>query len=149
MDITTLFIPLLFLVLLIPIFLSARRQRKQVAEQQALQGALQVGDYVMTTSGLRGTITDISYEDTVDIEIADGVVTTWLRAAVREKVAETTETAATDEDETPGVVDGEVVETPGAVELDKPAADKPADKATTADAPSLQKDDSTNGSARA
>jgi preprotein translocase subunit YajC len=140
MDITSLFIPLLFLVLLIPIFLSARRQRKQVAEQQALQTALQVGDYVMTTSGLRGTVTDTSYEDTVDIEIADGVVTTWLRAAVREKITDSPETST--EDETTDVVDGEVVESPSAVELDKPA-----DKA--ADAPSLQKDDSTNGSTRA
>lgn len=144
MDITSLFIPLLFLVLLIPIFLSARRQRKQVAEQQALQGALQVGDYVMTTSGLRGTVVDTSYEDTVDIEIADGVVTTWLRAAVREKITESTETA---EDESPEVVEGETVATPVAT-ADAVELDKPAEKAT-ADAPSLQKDDSTNGSTRA
>jgi preprotein translocase subunit YajC len=152
MDITSLFIPLLFLVLLIPIFLSARRQRKQVAEQQALQTALQVGDYVMTTSGLRGTVTDTSYEDTVDIEIADGVVTTWLRAAVREKIT------TPDEVETTDPVDDEIVveePSPEIVSVDKPVVqdadpttDKPAGKATV-DAPSLQKDDSTNGSTRA
>lgn len=148
MDITSLFIPLLFLVLLIPIFLSARRQRKQVAEQQALQGALQVGDYVMTTSGLRGTVTDTSYQDTIDIEIADGVVTTWLRAAVREKITESAESTETSEDESPEVVEGEVVDTPAAVTPAAVELDKPAEKAT-ADAPSLQKDDSTNGSTRA
>ena len=53
---------------------------------QALQTALEPGDVVMTTSGLRATVVDASYEETVDLEIADGVVTTWVRAAVREKV---------------------------------------------------------------
>ena len=28
---------------------------------------------VTTTSGLRGTVVDVSYEDTIDLEIADGV----------------------------------------------------------------------------
>ena len=78
--------PLLILLLFIPIFLSGRKQRRQMQEQQQLQSALEVGDVVTTTSGLRGTVVDASYEDTVDLEIADGVVTTWLRAAVRERV---------------------------------------------------------------
>ena len=78
--------PLLILLLFIPIFLSGRKQRRQAQEQQQLQSALEVGDVVTTTSGLRGTIVDASYEDTVDLEIANGVVTTWLRAAIRERV---------------------------------------------------------------
>src|SRR5919112_821256 len=78
--------PLLILLLFIPIFLSGRKQRRQMQEQQKLQSALQIGDVVTTTSGLRGTVVDAAYEDTIDLEIADGVVTTWLRAAVREKV---------------------------------------------------------------
>jgi preprotein translocase subunit YajC len=78
--------PLLILLLFIPIFLSGRKQRRQMQEQQQLQSALEVGDVVTTTSGLRGTVVDVSYEDTIDLEIADGVVTTWLRAAVRERV---------------------------------------------------------------
>ncbi|HEX5812766.1 MAG TPA: preprotein translocase subunit YajC [Pseudonocardia sp.] len=78
--------PLLILLLFIPIFLSGRKQRRQAQEQQQLQSALEAGDVVTTTSGLRGTIVDASYEDTVDLEIADGVVTTWLRAAIRERV---------------------------------------------------------------
>jgi preprotein translocase subunit YajC len=78
--------PLLILLLFIPIFLSGRKQRRQAQEQQQLQSSLEVGDVVTTTSGLRGTIVDASYEDTVDLEIADGVVTTWVRAAVRERV---------------------------------------------------------------
>jgi preprotein translocase subunit YajC len=80
--------PLLILLLFIPIFLSGRKQRRQAQQMQQLQRSLDVGDVVTTTSGLRGTVVDSSYEDTVDLEIADGVVTTWLRAAVRDKVVD-------------------------------------------------------------
>ncbi|NMH94099.1 preprotein translocase subunit YajC [Pseudonocardia bannensis] len=92
--------PLLILLLFIPIFLSGRKQRRQMAEMQQLQAALEPGDVVMTTSGLRGTVVDASYEDTVDLEIADGVVTTWVRAAVREKIDPTPDdvSSLTDED---------------------------------------------------
>jgi preprotein translocase subunit YajC len=86
--------PLLILLLFVPIFLSGRKQRRQMQEMQQLQSALSVGDVVTTTSGLRGTVVDVSYEDTVDLEIAEGVVTTWVRAAVREKVAVPTESDA-------------------------------------------------------
>jgi len=78
--------PLLILLLFIPIFLSGRKQRRQMQNMQQLQSSLHVGDVVNTTSGLRGTVVDAQYEDTVDLEIADGVITTWLRAAVRDKV---------------------------------------------------------------
>ena len=90
--------PLLILLLFIPIFLSGRKQRRQAQEQQQLQSALEVGDVVTTTSGLRGTIVDASYEDTVDLEIADGVVTTWLRAAIRERVLDASASDTTTSD---------------------------------------------------
>ena len=86
MDISLLF-PILILLLFIPIFLSSRKQKRAQAEMQVLQSSLEPGDIVSTTSGLRATVVDASYEDTVDLEIADGVVTTWVRAAVREKIA--------------------------------------------------------------
>jgi preprotein translocase subunit YajC len=85
MDLTS-FLPILFLLLLVPIFLSGRKQRAQMAQTQKMQSELSDGDVVVTTSGLRGTVVDTSYEETIDIEIAPGVVTTWLRAAVRDKV---------------------------------------------------------------
>jgi preprotein translocase subunit YajC len=89
--------PLLILLVFVPIFLSGRKQRRQMTEMQALQSSLEVGDVVTTTSGLRGTVVDASYEETVDLEIAEDVVTTWLRAAVRDKVADTAaDTAAVD-----------------------------------------------------
>jgi preprotein translocase subunit YajC len=134
MDLSLLF-PLLILLLFIPIFLSGRRQRRQVAETQALQQSLENGDVVVTTSGLRGTVIDASYEDTIDLEIAEGVVTTWLRAAIREKV---THHDPVDE---PTVIDAP----PAPVAPADPAPDAPPslDKA-----PSLEKDDSANGSSR-
>src|ERR1044071_7654396 len=85
MDISLLF-PILILLLFIPIFLSSRKQKRAQQEMQALQSSLEPGDIVSTTSGLRATVVDASYEDTVDLEIADGVVTTWVRPAIREKM---------------------------------------------------------------
>lgn len=77
--------PLLIVVLAVPLFLSARKQKKVQAAQQDLQKSIASGDRVMTTSGLYGTVAGAA-DETIDIEIAPGVVTTWLRAAVREKV---------------------------------------------------------------
>jgi preprotein translocase subunit YajC len=135
MDLTLIF-PLLLLVLFVPLFLQARKQRKQVNEQQTLQSSLTEGDVVITIAGVRGTVVDASYEETIDLEIAEGVVTTWIRAAIREKVEVPGEEIPAP---APEVVDGEVTGTDG-------AADVSLDKA--AEAPSLQKGDSTNGTAR-
>lgn len=82
-----LFLPLLLvLALAIPMVMSTRKQKKMIAQQQELQNSLQVGDRVMTTSGLYATVADTSDESTIDLEIAEGVVTTWLRQAVRERI---------------------------------------------------------------
>lgn len=77
---------LLMLVVAVPLVLGTRKQKKQAQQQQNLQKSLVVGDRVMTTSGMYATVSDVSDETTIDLEIAEGVVTTWLRQAVREKV---------------------------------------------------------------
>ncbi|MTD57099.1 preprotein translocase subunit YajC [Amycolatopsis pithecellobii] len=83
-----LFLPLLLmLVVAIPLIMGSRKQKRAAQEQKNLQTSLSEGDRVMTTSGLYGTVADTSDDTTIDIEIAPGVVTTWLRQAVREKVA--------------------------------------------------------------
>ncbi|RBM16745.1 preprotein translocase subunit YajC [Prauserella sp. PE36] len=82
-----LFLPLLLmLVVAIPLIMGTRKQKRMMAQQQELQNSLAPGDRVMTTSGLYATVADTSDETTIDLEIADGVVTTWLRQAVREKI---------------------------------------------------------------
>ena len=86
MDITLLF-PLLLVLLLIPLVLNGRRQRKQYREMQQLQNSLSPGDEVMTTSGLRATVIDTSDPETVELEIAPEVTTIWVRAAVRERIS--------------------------------------------------------------
>jgi preprotein translocase subunit YajC len=139
MDISLLF-PILILLLFIPIFLSSRKQKRVQQEMQALQSSLEPGDIVSTTSGLRATVVDASYEDTVDLEIADGVVTTWVRAAVREKIA--SEEPA-HEDVPPAVP---AVADEAAAPSDTAATDKVS--VEKAEQPSLEKDDSTNGTPR-
>ncbi|MGQ0483469.1 MAG: preprotein translocase subunit YajC [Pseudonocardia sp.] len=101
MDLTA-FLPILLLLLFVPIFLSGRRQRQQMSQMQEMQAALADGDTVMTTSGLRATVVDASYEDTIDLEIAPGVVTTWVRAAIREKVNPESDTADTTDEPAEG-----------------------------------------------
>lgn len=100
---------LLMLVVAIPLVMGTRKQKKAAAAQQELLSSLAPGDRVMTTSGLYATVADASADTTIDLEIAEGVVTTWLRQAVREKVEPAVETDedATDTDE---VVEAPVVE---------------------------------------
>jgi preprotein translocase subunit YajC len=80
--------PLLILLMIGLVFFSSRQRKKQEAQQQSLQNALSVGDVVVMTSGISGTVVDVDDERTIDLEIAPDVVTTWLRAAVRDKVAD-------------------------------------------------------------
>ena len=126
--------PLLILLLFIPIFLSGRKQRRQMQTMQQLQASLETGDVVTTTSGLRGTVVDASYEDTVDLEIADDVVTTWMRVAVRDKVAETPADPA---DLAPEVTAGGATAAPVAdADLDRPVTRTDPARVDPADTPS-------------
>jgi preprotein translocase subunit YajC len=119
-------------VLFVPLFLQARKQRKQMNEQQSLQSSLTEGDVVITIAGLRGTVVDASYEETIDLEIAEGVVTTWVRGAVRQKVTDT-----------------EVPETGADAEAETPAVEAEPAPPAESTAPSLEKNgDTANGAAR-
>ncbi|WP_433656124.1 preprotein translocase subunit YajC [Nocardia sp. CA-128927] len=80
--------PLLLVALLVPMFLGVRRQKREAAKVTEMQDTLKAGDQVITTSGLYGTVVDLD-DTTVDLEIAEEVVTTWLRAAIREVRVET------------------------------------------------------------
>lgn len=67
------------------LFLSSRSRKKQLAAQQAKLSAIVPGVRVTTIAGLQGTVTAVA-DDTMELEIAPGVRTTWLRAAVRDVV---------------------------------------------------------------
>ena len=75
--------------LLIPVamyFLLIRPQRKRAKDQQALQSQLEVGDEVVTTSGMYGFITGFDEGERVWIEIDDNVQVRFARAAIQGKV---------------------------------------------------------------
>jgi preprotein translocase subunit YajC len=80
------FLPLI-IILGAFMFFASRRQKKAMQATIDLHNSLSVGDRVHTTSGLQGTITGIS-DDTVDLEIAPGVVTTWMKLAVRDRIVD-------------------------------------------------------------
>lgn len=94
--------PLLIVALLVPMFLNVRKQKRALAETQTLQDSLKIGDEVVTTAGLYARVVLVE-EDTVDLEIADGIITTWSRAVVREVLPADTEDEFTAPDDLSGV----------------------------------------------
>ena len=108
------FLPLL-IILGAFMFFASRRQKKAMQATIDLHNSLTVGDRVHTTSGLQGTITGLT-DDTVDLEIAPGVVTTWMKLAVRDRITDDIDDYADDSDfddvEDPESTATEITETP-------------------------------------
>lgn len=122
------FLPLL-IILGAFMFFASRRQKKAMQATIDLHESLTVGDRIHTTSGLQGTITGIG-DDTVDLEIAPGVVTTWMKLAVRDRI--TADEDADDDYEDTAVVDdapqsssspSEITESGAVIESDRPTKD--------------------------
>ena len=65
-------------------FFASRRQKKAMQATIDLHNSLKVGDRVHTTSGLQAEIKAIN-DDDVQLEIAPGIVTTWMKLAVRDR----------------------------------------------------------------
>jgi preprotein translocase subunit YajC len=84
MESLVLFLPFL-LIMGGFMYFASRRQRRAMQATIDLQESLRPGDRVHTTSGLEATIVAIT-DDTVDLEIAPGVVTTWMKMAVRDRI---------------------------------------------------------------
>ena len=81
---------LLWLLLVRP---QARRQRELVR----MQSTLEVGDEVVLTSGVYGTVRGLD-EDVASVEIADGVTVRVARGAVGQVVRETPDRNDTEPD---------------------------------------------------
>ena len=76
------YFPFILLALAVLLFVLPARQRKRMqAQAKALQESLTVGTPVMTTSGMQGTVAGLG-DGTVDLQIAPGVVVTFLRQAI-------------------------------------------------------------------
>ena len=98
MNQTVVFLPVL-IVLGAFMFFASRRQKRAMQATIDLHESLRVGDRVHTTSGLQGTITRIT-DDNVELEIAPGVLTTWMKLAIRDRVEpEILDTEAEDVDD--------------------------------------------------
>lgn len=77
------------ILLLIPFamyFFMIRPQRRRMREQQELQSSIEVGDEVVTTSGIYGTITGEDGDSRFWLEIDDDVQIRIARAAIQGKV---------------------------------------------------------------
>ncbi len=97
MESLVLFLPFL-LIMGGFMYFASRRQKRAMQATIDLHDSLQPGDRVRTTSGLEATIAAIT-DDTVDLEIAPGVVTTWMKLAIRDKILPDIDEEQDDEDD--------------------------------------------------
>ncbi|GLW06372.1 hypothetical protein Misp01_15020 [Microtetraspora sp. NBRC 13810] len=79
-DALTSFLPLILIVVVF-YFLLIRPQRKRQQEQQRMQNSLAPGTRVMTTTGLFAEVVAVDGDDVV-LEVAPGVQTRWVKAAI-------------------------------------------------------------------
>jgi preprotein translocase subunit YajC len=84
MDSLVLFLPFL-LIMGGFMYLASRRQKRAMQSTIDLQESVKPGDRVHTTSGMEATVVALS-DETVELEIAPGVVTTWMKLAIRDRI---------------------------------------------------------------
>jgi preprotein translocase subunit YajC len=94
-------IALLYLGILVVAFLLliVRPQRRQMAAHRALVATLRVGDDVVTSGGIYGTIQSLD-EEAVELEVAPGIVLRVARGAIAQRVGPAEEPADDTIDET-------------------------------------------------
>lgn len=82
----------IFALFALPTLLMTRSQRKRMEEAKQLQAAIAPGDKIISVSGFHGTVV-AGNEETVDLEIAPGVVVTMERVGVYKRIEEEVEPA--------------------------------------------------------
>ena len=81
-------------------FLLIRPQQKRVRAQQALVNAVEVGDEVMTTGGIFGTVIEIDDDEgTVLVEIAPGTQIRMVKSGISRRLTEDDDDEYESEDE--------------------------------------------------
>jgi preprotein translocase subunit YajC len=83
--------PLLF-VFIIFYFLMIRPQQRRAKEHAATIGAVQKGDEVITSGGIRGKVTKVS-EDEVEVEVAQGVRVRVVKSTLSHVLSKNTKPA--------------------------------------------------------
>ena len=104
------FLPLIGIVLLFWLFIIRPQSRRQ-KELRSMQSSLSVGDEVMLTSGIFGSVQEVA-DDHVVVEIAEGVAIKVAQGAVGSKIRqddpadEPTDEQTAEPDEPGTVTDG-------------------------------------------
>ncbi len=112
------FLVIMVLLLVVMYVLMIRPQRKRQQEQQSMIAGAGVGDDVLTTGGIYGTVTQAEGDDLV-VEIADGLSVHMTRRGIAAVLPP--------EDEAEDVVDAEVMEAEMSEAADEaPGADEVA-----------------------
>jgi preprotein translocase subunit YajC len=74
---------ILLALMLVAFYLMSMRSRKQQKQTASFRDTLAVGQEVMTTGGLLGTVVDVE-GDAITIESTPGNTSRWVRQAIRE-----------------------------------------------------------------
>lgn len=72
---------IIFLLPLLAIFLMMRSQKKRQAQMQTMQTALQPGSGVRTIGGMYALVKAVN-DETVELEVAPGVVAHYVKSAI-------------------------------------------------------------------
>ncbi len=91
------FLPLI-LIFVVFYFLLIKPQQKKLKEHKTMVDALRRGDRIVTAGGLIGTVTRVSGDDEIIVEIAEGVRVRVVRSTIVTVLAKTEPTKADAED---------------------------------------------------
>ncbi|MCU0816635.1 MAG: preprotein translocase subunit YajC [Cypionkella sp.] len=89
----TSFVPLI-LIFAIMYFLLIRPQQKKLKEHKAMVEALRRGDQVLTQGGIVGKVTHVNEDNTILVEIADGVKVKIVKQTIVQVMNKTEPAAA-------------------------------------------------------
>ena len=78
------FVPLILIVGVL-YMLMIRPQQRRTRQQRTMQSAIEPGDEVVTIGGIYGEVTEVD-DETVVVEIADGVEVRFVRGAISRKL---------------------------------------------------------------
>ncbi|MDQ6782546.1 MAG: preprotein translocase subunit YajC [Actinomycetota bacterium] len=89
---------IVFLVLIVAVgyFLIIRPRQARMKQQKAQVSTLEIGSEVMSVGGIMGTIVGIT-DTTFDVEVADGIVMTFVKRAINPRPASAGEPTPVDD----------------------------------------------------
>ena len=79
----------LVLIFVVFYFLIIRPQQKKVKDHKSMIDSLRRGDRIVTTGGIIGTVTKVTGDREIGLEIADGVRVRAMRSMIAEVMAKT------------------------------------------------------------